>query len=151
MPSKSKTDALREEGTLNAHPEAVTDPLFRDSDFFDPHDVVQVKYEMLRRVRVEGRTATVAAADFGFSRPTFYEARAAFDERGMAGLAPQKRGPRGPHKLRDDVLAFARTRVVPGEPLRAPDLARAIEERFGLAIHPRTLERALRPREKKRS
>jgi hypothetical protein len=29
----------------------VTDPLFRDSAFFDPDDLVQVKYEMLRSVQ----------------------------------------------------------------------------------------------------
>ncbi|WP_311044454.1 MULTISPECIES: hypothetical protein [unclassified Rhizobium] len=31
----------------------VRDPKFRGSEFFDPHDAVQVKYEMLRRVSVD--------------------------------------------------------------------------------------------------
>ena len=58
MPSKhdrkpSKADILREEGTLNPAPEKVRDPKFQQSEFFDPRDVVQVKYEMLRRVSVE--------------------------------------------------------------------------------------------------
>ena len=45
----AKHEALRKEGTLNPRPRAVTNPLFEESDFFDPHDLVQVKYEMLRQ------------------------------------------------------------------------------------------------------
>ena len=144
---KPKADSLREEGTLNPQPEAVADPLFQEGEFFDPRDVVQVKYEMLRRVRVEGQPVTRAASDFGYSRPTFYAAQEAFDDRGLAGLVPKKRGPRGPHKLSDEVMAWLRDQVVPGEPLRAPALAQRIEERFGVRVHPRSIERAL---EKKR-
>ncbi len=48
-----KRAALAESGTLNAHPEAVQDPAFGESGFFDPRDLVQVRYEMLRRVRIK--------------------------------------------------------------------------------------------------
>ena len=44
----AKHEALRKQGTLNPVPQAVTDPLFEDSEFFDPHDLLQVKYEMVR-------------------------------------------------------------------------------------------------------
>ena len=47
-----KRQTLRRHGTLNPEPESVTDPLFHGNDFFDPNDLVQVKYEMLRRVRL---------------------------------------------------------------------------------------------------
>src|SRR2546428_13246990 len=50
-----KRDALKAQGALHPRPQDVTDPLFRESTFFDAHDIVQVKYEMLRRVRGEGR------------------------------------------------------------------------------------------------
>ena len=49
-PDDAKLRSLREQGTLNPRPQAVTDDLFTASEFFDPHDLVQVKYEMLRRV-----------------------------------------------------------------------------------------------------
>lgn len=143
----TKADSLREEGTLNPNPEAVADPLFREGEFFDPRDVVQVKYEMLRRVRIEGQPVTRATSDFGYSRPTYYAAQEAFDARGLAGLVPKKRGPRGPHKLDDEVMGWLREQVVPGEPLRARALAEQVAERFGVRVHPRTIERAL---EKKR-
>lgn len=150
MSTSSKSDALRAEGTLNPNADAVVDPLFREGEFFDPHDLVQVRYEMLRRVRVDARSITRTATDFGVSRPTYYEAQAAFEQGGVAGLVPKKRGPHGPHKLADDVLAFVRAEAAPGGPLRAPELARKIEARFGLVVHPRTIERALIVKKKPR-
>ena len=146
---RTKADVLRDEGGLNPHPEAVVDPLFQEGEFFDPRDLVQVKYEMLRRVREDRDTVTRAASDYGLTRPTFYEAQAVFDQKGLAGLIPKKRGPRGPHKLSEEILEFLRAKVIPGAPIRAPALAREIEARFGIMVHPRTIERALLRREKK--
>jgi len=140
---RSKADALREEGTLNPAPEKVRDPKFREGDFFDPRDAVQVKYEMLRRVSVEQASVTDASDEYGVSRPTYYQAKADFAEAGVAGLVPRKRGPRGPHKIQGEVLAFLRARLVPGEPIRARELAGLIHEEFGLDVHPRTIERAV--------
>ena len=107
MPEKDpKLEALREQGTLNPRPREVTDPLFTTESFFDPRDLVQVKYEMLRRVQSEGHSVTGAATAFGFSRPSFYQALSAFEESGLAGLVPHKRGPKQAHKLTDEVLGF---------------------------------------------
>jgi len=141
---RSKVDALREEGALNPTPEKVRDPKFRESDFFDPRDAVQVKYEMLRRVSVEKASVTDASDEYGVSRPTFYQAKADFEDAGIAGLVAKKRGPRGPHKIQSEVLAFVTAQLVPGEPIRARELAKSIHERFGLDVHPRTIERAVR-------
>jgi transposase len=135
--------ALLEEGTLNRSPEKVSDPKFRESEFFDPRDVVQVKYEMLRRVSVENVSVTDATDEFGVSRPTYYEAKANFEQAGVAGLVPKKRGPRGPHKLQGEVLAFIEKLRVPGEPIRARELAKSVREEFAVEVHPRTIERAL--------
>src|SRR5690349_15686821 len=41
-------------GTLHPHPQRVQDALFRGSTFFDPRDLIQVRYEMVRRFRVNG-------------------------------------------------------------------------------------------------
>jgi transposase len=139
---RSKTDALLEEGTLNPTPEKVRDPKFQGSEFFDPHDAVQVKYEMLRRVSVEKASVTQISDEYGVSRPTFYQARADFEEGGIAGLVPRKRGPRGPHKIQGDVLAFLKSQFTPGEPIRARELAKLVRKEFGLDVHPRTIERA---------
>lgn len=138
-----KAKALLAEGTLNATPENVHDPKFREGDFFDPRDAVQVKYEMLRRVSVENASVSTASEEYGLSRPTYYQAKTNFEDSGIAGLVPKKRGPRGPHKLRGDVLAFLERQIVPGEPIRARELSKLIRNEFGLDVHPRTIERAV--------
>jgi transposase len=148
VPAKSdnkhpKTRTLLEDGTLNPAPEKVHDPKFRDSEFFDPHDVVQVKYEMLRHVSVENASVTNATEEYGVSRPTYYQTKASFDESGIAGLVPKKRGPRGPHKLQGEALAFIQGQLVAGEPIRARELAKLIRQKYDLDIHPRTIERAV--------
>lgn len=141
---RAKADVLLEEGTLNPAPQKVRDPKFREGVFFDPRDAVQVKYEMLRRVSLDNASVTEAAEEYGVSRPTFYQAKANFEEAGIAGLVPRKRGPRGPHKLQGEVLAFLETQLGAGEPIRARALAKVLHEKFNLEVHPRTIERAVR-------
>jgi len=141
---RSKTDALLEEGTLNPMPEKVRDPKFQGSEFFDPHDAVQVKYEMLRRVSIDNAPVTDVSDEYGISRPTYYQAKANFDAAGVAGLVPKRPGPRRPHKVHGEVLAFLQGRLVPGEPVRARELARLIRKELGIKVHPRTIERALK-------
>ena len=112
MPKPPATDpkaqSLRQTGTLNPRPQDVRDELFREKDFFDARDLLQVKYEMLRRVTQEGHPISQAATSFGFSRPSFYQAQTTFEASGLAGLVPQKRGPKQGHKLTPEILEFVR-------------------------------------------
>jgi transposase len=142
-PSDSKSDALRECGSLNTRAQAVTDPLFRSSEFCDARDLVQVKYEMLRRVRIEGRPVTESAAAFGFSRPSFYQAQLAFQQSGLSGLLPQKPGPRRAHKLSEEVVDFIVGLQLDDVPLLSTELVERVEARFGIKVHSRSIERAL--------
>jgi transposase len=145
-----KLEALRQQGTLNPRPEDVTDELFQTSEFFDARDVVQVKYEMLRRVEKEGRSITEAASAFGFSRPSFYQAQCAFAQGGIAGLVPQKRGPKEAHKLTSKILDFLQEIRLENPTLRSAELVGRIKKRFGVIVHPRTIERGLARHQKKR-
>jgi len=149
-PRDAKADALRAHGALHPRPQAVQAPLFASHDFFDPRDLVQVKYEMLRQVDVEGAPVARTAEAFGVSRPTFYQTQTAFKQRGIAGLVPRKRGPHGAHKLDDAVMTFVATLRTDDPALGVRALLPRIHERFGLDVHPRSLERALRRAEKKR-
>src|SRR5437879_6547826 len=124
-----KLTTLKAHGALHPRPQDVTDPLFQESTFFDAHDLVQVKYEMLRRVRLEARPVSEAAAAFGFSRPSFYAARAAFQRAGLPGLLPQKRGPRHPHKLTDEILAVLATARTDDSSARTTALASIVKDR----------------------
>lgn len=138
-----KVTALQDARALNPHPEAVADPQFAESEFLDPRDLVQVKYEMVRRVRLGGDSVSASAAAFGFSRPSWYAAAAAVDEQGLPGLLPARPGPRRAHKLTDEVLAFVRAELATDPSLRAGQLAARVAERFGVRVHPRSIERAL--------
>ena len=144
-----KAERLKQLGALNAHPERVRAPWFQAGGFFDPRDAVQVKYEMLRQVSRQGASKAQAAALFGLSRPTYYQAEAALARDGLAGLLARQRGPKGAHKLTAEVMAFIETRVSAGQPMHARQLAREIEAQLGLSVHPRSIERAI-ARKKKR-
>ncbi len=146
-----KLEALRERGALHSHPERVRDPQFREGDFYDPHDLVQVKYEMLRRVQVDKQPVTETCSAFGLSRPVFYKSQQALAKEGLPGLVPKKRGPRGAHKLTQEVMELIGQARAEDRSLRAQSLAQLVRERFNLTVHPRTIQRALARRaEKKR-
>jgi transposase len=144
-----KQRALAASRTLHAHPEQVTDPLFAPRDFFDPRDLLQVKYEMLRRVQVEGVPVLRAAAAFGFSRQAFYAAQRAFAREGLTGLLRLRPGPRHAHKLSDDVLDFVERTRAATPTVTTASLVAQIAARFQITVHPRSLERARGRRAKK--
>jgi len=149
QPLDSKGESLRQQGVLNPHPEKVVDPLFHGSEFFDPRDLVQVKYEMLRRVHIERATITEVTQAFGFSRPVFYQAQTLYHRVGLPGLIPQRPGPRQAHKLSDLVVDFVLQHRLRDPLLRPTALSELVREHFGIVVHPRSIERALERRRKK--
>jgi len=144
-----KTNSLREDGTLNSRPQLVSDPLFASNDFFDPRDLVQVKYEMVRSAREDGRSVSDAAKSFGFSRPAFYQAQAALASGGLGALVPMRRGPKTAHKLTDDVMAFVHELRRNDPSMRMAEITAQINQRFDIVVHPRTIERGLAQVKKK--
>jgi transposase len=140
---------LKRTGTLNPHPEAVGDLLFKENPFFDRRDLLQVRYEMLRRHNAEEMSILDAAAAFGVSRPTFYQAQAAFHRAGLAGLLPSQRGPKGGHKVTAEVLEYIASLRSAEPGLSTVQCVRAVQEHFGVTLHRRSLERALARSKKK--
>ena len=144
-----KARYLAQHGALYTGAERVTDPLFVESEFFDPRDLVLVKYEMLRRVQVDGLSVVEAAKRFGFSRAGFYKALSTFHRGGLVGFIPERPGPRHAHKLTDDVLALIDQQLRIRGKLSASELAVMLLDERDLRVHPRSIERALARREKK--
>jgi transposase len=138
-----KRNALRQANALHPHPDEVKSPLFLEGDFFDRCDLVQVKYEMLRSVRVDDASVVDAATAFGLSRPSYYEALHAFGKHGLLGLLPRKRGPRRAHKLAAEVVDFVRELRSADPNVRPAELVRRIQQRFEITVHSRSIERAL--------
>jgi hypothetical protein len=140
---QQKRQSLRRHGTLNPQPESVTHPLFQNSEFFDPDDLLQVKYEMLRQVHADRASISEAARAFGFSRPSFYQAQSGFQQDGVCGLLPHKRGPQGGHKLTTAVMDFVLQQRSEDPTLAPEQLAQSVRERFRLQVHPRSIQRRL--------
>ena len=141
--SKTKEDSLREHRTLNRGADRVTDELFLSDPFFDARDLVQTRYEMLRRVSQDGWTVSRSAGSFGVSRPTWYQSAKAFEEHGLAGLVPERPGPRRAHKLDGKVLEaiLEARRTTPA--ITTDELVRLVRSRFDITVHRRSIERAL--------
>lgn len=140
MSQTSRMATLTEAQLVHPDPQAVTAALFGRSDegFFLPADKVQVKYEMLRAHLVEQEPVTAAAAAHGYSRAAFYLVWRAFDRAGMAGLLDERRGRKGPVKLRPEIVAFIRD----AEGASPAVLAEQVAAKFGVRLHRRTIERA---------
>jgi transposase len=145
-----KAEALQQQRCLNPRAEKVTSELFQKSDFFDPRDLLQVKYEMLRGVRVGRQPIRQAALRFGFSRPSVYKALATFDRTGLLGLVRTKPGPRRAHKLSESVLKFIEEQKREDGAVTLDDLVERVKRQFGLVVHIRSIQRALKRKEKKR-
>lgn len=147
--SPSKPESLRASGALNPRPESVTDDQFRGQGFFDPLDLVQVKYEMLRRASRGEMSVSQSAAAFGFSRASFYRIQSDFETQGLPGLLARPRGPQGRHKLTPEVVDFLHKTLSEEPRLRSKDLAQRVLEHFDISVHPRSVERALAASKKK--
>ena len=140
MSDTTRLRALTEAGLLHPNPTEVLALLFTGgSRFFLASDKVQVKYEMLRAHLVDGLPVSEAAAAHGYSRAAYYLVAAAFDQSGMAGLLDERRGRRGPIKLRPEIVDFIRADTGSGA-----QIAEQVADRFGVRLHRRTVERVRR-------
>jgi len=146
---QTKRQALQSTGTFNPRSAKVRQASFQGSDFFDAEDLLQLKYETVRALEAGEYSIARAAKEFGLSRPTIYQSQQQFQERGLQGLLPHKRGPKQPHKLTAKVLERLQALIAAHPELKAPELAVRLRKRWKVDVHPRTIEKALRPRAKK--
>ena len=101
---------------------------------------------MLRRVREDGVPVSRAAANFGVSRPTWYQAQRAFEAGGLPGLLPTPPVPRGPRKFDEEVVEALNTAKNEQPVLSSGELVELMRERFGVSVHRRSIKRALAAR-----
>lgn len=149
MPLTPKLQSLHDSGTFNPRSAKVRHTLFAQGEFFDARDLLQLKYETLRAVEKEDYSIAQAAAEFGLSRPTIYQAQTHFQQSGLEGLLPRKRGPKKPHKLTGEVRQYLDQLLVQEPQLKPAQLVRRVRQRFALQVHSRTIEKALNSKEKK--
>ena len=138
-----KEEYLRLKGSLHPHPEKIRDELFLTKEFFDPRDFVQVKYEMLRRHHTDNVSISKVVKQFGTNRVTFYQTAAKYEREGIPGLIPKTRGPKGSHKCTREIIQFVQERHTQIPEITWEALLREINEKFGVILHQRTVERGL--------
>ncbi|MBI2839332.1 MAG: helix-turn-helix domain-containing protein [Acidobacteria bacterium] len=143
-PTRQKRRYLEEAGLLHRNPEQVRYPLFIEQpEFFDSHDLLQVRYEALRAHLVDGEDIVGLSRRFSFSRQTFYTLLEKFSRQGSRGLLPERPGPKGPSKLSGDILSFTRREYDREPEIAGAALASRIESKFRISIHKRTIEKLL--------
>ena len=144
MANQEKRRALRAQGALNPAPDRVSAPPFvTHPEFFDREDKLQVRYELLRAPAQGEMSVSEACRAFGVSRQTFYTLQRSFQARGVAGLVDAKRGRKGPLKTSLELVTFVRTTKQEQPQLSGADLGVMVQERFGIRLHRRTVERLL--------
>ena len=147
--SKQKEKYLQDHGVLNPHPERVQDELFPANEFFDPRDLLQVRYEMIRCHRVDKASIIDTSKQFGVSRVTFYQVAGMYDRLGLIGLVPQKPGPKSPYKCTEEIIKFVKQQRSQQPDIAWEDLIQEVYEEFGISLHRRTIERGLTSAKKK--
>jgi transposase len=146
---QAKRKVLQTTGTFNPRAALVRHPLFEQSSFFDPQDLLQLKYETLRAIQADHSSIAKAAREFGLSRPTIYEAQTQFQQQGLQGLLPRKRGPKAAHKLTDELLQYLQEQATAEPQAKTEELARRVRQRYAVKLHPRTIEKALKAKAKR--
>lgn len=141
--SKQKESYLQDHGVLNPRPERVQDELFLANEFFDPRDLLQVRYEMIRRHQIDKVSVLDTSKQFGVSRVTFYQITGSYDRLGLMGLVPQKPGPKSPTKCTDEIIEFVKQQRSQQPDIAWEILIQEVYEEFGVSLHRRTIERRL--------
>jgi transposase len=139
--AENKKKFLEHEGLLNPKPQRIAHPLFETIDFFDPLDLPQVRYEMIRAARAEKNTVAEACKLFGFSREYFYKLERAFMARGYVALLGSTMGRRPIIALNQEVVNFIVHRKIEENQLSGENLRQEIKRLYNVDCSRRTVER----------
>lgn len=136
-----KKDILTKNGTFNKNYDKVSEQKFISDDFFDPQDLVQIKYEMLRTARDSERNISEVADAFGFSRAAFYKIKASFEQEGISAFNPDKSGPKGAKKFTEEHQRFVDNYLTTHPKTSSDNLTVILKRERGIEISKRTIER----------
>lgn len=141
--SETKQDFLNKEGLANRRAERVTHSLFLTLDFFDPLDLPQVKYELLRAARVDNISVAEACNLFGFSREYFYRLEKAFMKHGYVSVIGSAMGRRPIIALNQEIVSFIVHRKMEKPRLSGEALRKEILQQYSIDCSRRTVERII--------
>jgi len=136
-----KKDVLMKNGTYNKNHSKVKKEKFQEGGFYDPMDIVQVRYEMIKEAGDGGKAIEQVTGEYGYSRASYYHIKGDFDNGGMIALVPEKTGPRSPSKLTGDLQEYIANYVEGNPRASSSQIAMAIEQDKGVTVNKRTVER----------
>lgn len=140
---KEKNKFLDKEGLLNKKPDRISHSLFKTHEFFDPFDLLQVRYEMLRSVKVDGCSVAKACRTFGFSREYYYKLGRMFTERGFVGLLGAPSGRRPLIALNQELVNFIIHKKLEEPKLSGDNICKQIKKNYHVKCSTRTVERII--------
>ena len=136
-----KKEILLANGTYNKNHEKVKNENFLTGAFYDPIDIIQVKYEMLKDAAEGSRGIAQVADEFGFSRASFYNIKDAFDKQGLSAFVPEKTGPKRPHKLTESHKDYIDRYISEKPKVSSNEITKSLKKDKGIDISKRTVER----------
>jgi len=139
--NKDKIARLKENNSYNKKADKVFNSLFLTNPYFDPYDILQVKYEMLRAVKNNELSVSDTSRQFGFSRTAYYKIESHFKDEGIDGLCFKKTGPKAPAKVTEDLLSFAASLKAQQPDITNDEIVEEIRLQKGVTIHKRSLQR----------
>jgi len=136
-----KKEILIKNGTYNKNHGKVTKERFREGGFYDPMDIVQVRYEMIKDADDGGTTIEQTTSEYGYSRASYYYIKDDFEKGGMVALVPEKTGPKAPRKLTNELQEYITTYIENNPSTSSSRIALDIENDKGVKVSKRTIER----------
>ena len=137
-----KVEHLRATHTYNEQHDKVTDELFANSELFDPRDLLQVRYEIVRAVG-RGESPEKVAARFGVSGMTARRYAGRMGEGGLSALLPARKGPGGPRALGAAGEEFVDAYVEGHPGASGREVHEALEAALAPGVSQRTVERRI--------
>lgn len=134
---------LEKEGFLNPKPDRIVHPLFKTLSFFDPLDLPQVRYELLRCARGGECSVLAACEEFGFSREYFYKLDRTFMERGYVALLGSQVGRRPLIALNQEIVSYVVMEKMKRPKASGDELRKEIEKLYKVECSTRTVERVI--------
>jgi len=137
----SKKETLVSNGTYNKNYMKVKNKKFIEESFYDPMDIIQVKYEMLKDALYGNRSIMEIANEFGFSRASFYKIKNEFDKKGISAFIHDKVGPKEPYKLKDNFKEYIDKYIQNNPGVSSNEIAINLNKDKEVNISKRTIER----------
>lgn len=139
----NKEEKLRSSNTYNSKSSRVNAPCFADNEMMDPHDLLQVRYEMVRAIELDNKSIKDTCSEFGVSASTARRYVRDLKEGGLIALVPEKKGPAGPTRLSKEAAEFIDNYLKEFPKASGGKVHRALETKLHTGVSKRTVERYL--------